>query len=350
MTSCILQPARVAAASVVMMLALAALAGCSFQPDEEVWEISGPVFGTSYHISVVLPEDRQRLEALAQGIDDALEEVDASMSTWREDSELSKLNRLKDQSDWTPVSESLFEVLARSDEISRLTDGAFDVTIGPVVNLWGFGPDARPEHVPSDEDLARALASTGFKNLSLQTNPPAVKASKTQYIDLSAIAKGYGVDVVARYLDSEGVKAYLVEIGGEVRTQGKKPNGGVWRLAIEQPAEGGEQKVSRIITLPSRAMATSGDYRNYYESEGRRFSHTIDPETGKPITHNLASVTVITDDSMSADALATGFTVMGYERAAELATRENIAAYFIVRTENGFETHQTPAFSSYITQ
>lgn len=350
MTSCILQPARVAVASIVMMLALVALAGCSFQPDEEIWEISGPVFGTTYHISVVLPEDRQRLEALAQGIDDALDGVDASMSTWREDSELSKLNRLKDQSHWIPVSEPLFEVLARSDEISRLTDGAFDVTIGPVVNLWGFGPQARPEHVPSDEDLARALASTGFKNLSLQTNPPAVKASKTQYIDLSAIAKGYGVDVVARYLDSEGVKAYLVEIGGEVRTQGKKPDGSVWRLAIEQPAEGGEQKVSRIITLPSRAMATSGDYRNYYESEGRRFSHTIDPETGKPITHNLASVTVITDDSMSADALATGFTVMGYERAAELATRENIAAYFIVRTKNGFETHQTPAFSSYITQ
>ncbi|MDN6318727.1 MAG: FAD:protein FMN transferase [Marinobacter sp.] len=350
MTSCILQPARVAFASVILTLALVTLAGCSFQPDEKIWEISGAVFGTSYHISVVLPEDRERLEVLAEGIDKALEGVDASMSTWREDSELSKLNRLEDQSDWIPVSAPLFEVLARSDEISRLTNGAFDITIGPVVNLWGFGPNARPEHIPSDDALSHALAATGFENLRLQADPPAVKAVKPQYIDLSAIAKGYGVDVVARYLDSEGVNAYLVEIGGEVRTQGKKPDDSVWKLAIEQPAEGGEHTVNRIVTLPSMALATSGDYRNYYESQGQRFSHTIDPETGKPIAHNLASVTVITDDSMSADALATGFTAMGYERASALATRENIPAYFIIRTKNGFESHQTPAFSSYVTQ
>ncbi|GGE58911.1 FAD:protein FMN transferase [Streptosporangium jomthongense] len=350
MTSSIVQPARVAIASVLAMLVLAALAGCSFQQEDEVWEISGPVFGTLYHISVVLPEDHERLEVLAQGIDEALEKVDASMSTWRENSELSKLNHLDDQSDWTPVSEPLFEVLSRSLEISRLTDGAFDITIGPVVNLWGFGPDARPEQVPSDEALARTLAATGFEHLSLRADPPAVKADRPQYIDLSAIAKGYGVDVVARYLDSEGVKAYLVEIGGEVRTQGRKPDGSAWRLAIEQPVEGGEHTVNRIVTLPSGAMATSGDYRNYYESEGRRFSHTIDPETGKPIEHHLASVTVIADDTMTADALATGFTVMGYERASALATRENIPAYFIIRAENGFESHQTPAFSSYVIQ
>tara|TARA_R100000935_G_C2816792_1_gene157711 strand:- start:118 stop:1158 length:1041 start_codon:yes stop_codon:yes gene_type:complete len=345
-----LEPARVAFASVFMMLALVALAGCSFQPDEEIWEISGPVFGTSYHISVVLPEDHEKLEALAKGIEDALESVDASMSTWREDSELSKLNRREDQSDWIPVSDALFEVLARADEISRLTDGAFDVTIGPVVNLWGFGPEARPEKIPSEESLDRALATTGYEQLALRPEPPALKAAVRQYIDLSAIAKGYGVDVVARYLDSEGIEAYLVEIGGEIRTSGKKPDGNVWRLAVEQPVEGTEHRINLVVSLPSRSMATSGDYRNYYESDGRRFSHTIDPETGQPIAHHLASVTVIADDSMTADALATGFTVMGYERASALATRENIPAYFIIRTESGFEGHQTPAFSSYVTQ
>ncbi|WP_417514388.1 FAD:protein FMN transferase [Marinobacter sp.] len=350
MTFRMFQPARAASVSIFMMLALVALAGCSFQPDEEVWEISGPVFGTTYHISVVAPTDHEKLETLANGIDEALEGVDASMSTWRKDSELSKLNRQEDQSDWVSVSEGLYEVLAKADEISRLTAGAFDVTIGPVVNLWGFGPDARPEQIPSEESLARVLSSTGFEQLALRADPPAVKAALPQYIDLSAIAKGYGVDVVARYLDSEGIESYLVEIGGEVRTSGVKPDGSVWRLAIEQPVEGAEHMINLIVALPSRAMATSGDYRNYYESEGRRFSHTIDPETGKPITHNLASVTVIADDSMSADALATGFTVMGYERASALATRENIPAYFIIRTENGFEGHQTPAFSSYVTQ
>jgi thiamine biosynthesis lipoprotein len=350
MTSRIFQPVWVTFASVLTALVLVTLAGCSFKPDEQIWEISGPVFGTSYHISVVLPEDHERLEKLAQGIEGTLEGVDASMSTWRKDSELSKLNRLEDQSDWIPVSEPLYEVLSRSVEISLLTDGAFDITIGPVVNLWGFGPEARPEQVPSDDELAQALASTGFEHLSLRAQPPAVKASRPQYVDLSAIAKGYGVDVVARYLDSEGIQAYLVEIGGEVRTQGIKPDGSVWRLAIEQPSEGGQHSVNRIVNLPSKAMATSGDYRNYYESEGRRFSHTIDPKTGKPIAHRLASVTVIANDSMTADALATGFTVMGYKRASALATRENIPAYFIIRAENGFESHQTPAFSSYVTQ
>ncbi|HTN33575.1 MAG TPA: FAD:protein FMN transferase [Marinobacter sp.] len=349
MTSCMLQPVRAVLAGAVIVLATAALAGCSFQPEEKIWEISGSVFGTSYHIDVVLNEDSSRLEELAAGIQSELDDVDASMSTWRKDSELSQLNSKPDQSEWTPLSEPLYEVLRKSEEVSRLTNGAFDVTVGPAVNLWGFGPDARPEHVPSDEVLAQVLARIGHEHLVLRADPPAIRSDVPQYIDLSGIAKGYGVDVVARYLDKQGVGAYLVEIGGEVRSRGRKPNGEVWRLAIEQPVSESRQ-VSRIIALDNRAMATSGDYRNYYESEGHRFSHTIDPVTGKPIAHNLASVTVIAEDCMTADALATGFNVMGFSQAKELATRENIAVYFIVRTENGFEEHQTPAFSSYVIQ
>jgi thiamine biosynthesis lipoprotein len=296
-----------------------------------------------------LTEDPEKLETLASGIDEVLEDVDASMSTWRDDSELSLFNQRNDQSEWVPVSAGLFEVLQKAREISSMTGGAFDVTIGPVVNLWGFGPQARPEQVPSEESLAMALAATGYEKLELRADPPAVRATPPQYVDLSAIAKGYGVDAVARFLENEGIEAYLVEIGGEVRVNGRKPDGSTWRLAIEQPVSEGRE-VNRVVALESRAMATSGDYRNYYESEGRRYSHTIDPETGKPIAHRLASVTVIADDCMTADALATGFNVMGYEQANELAVRENIPAYFIVRTEEGFETHQTPAFSSYVTQ
>ncbi len=349
MTSRMLRPVRVGFASAVLALAGLALAGCSFEPEENVWEISGPVFGTQYHINVVMTDDQARLEALAEGIEGELEMVDAAMSTWRADSELSQLNQAEDQSEWTSLSQPLFEVMQRAQAISELTEGAFDVTIGPVVNLWGFGPQARPEQVPSDQELAQTLAATGYDKLELRAQPPAVRAEPRQYIDLSAIAKGYGVDVVARYLESEGIEAYLVEIGGEVRVNGRKPNGDAWRLAIEQPTSEARE-VNRVVALDSRAMATSGDYRNYYESEGQRFSHTIDPGTGRPIEHNLASVTVIADDCMSADALATGFNVMGFEQAQALATRENIPAYFIVRTENGFETHQTPAFSSYVTQ
>lgn len=349
MTARMIRPARVTLASALSALALVVLAGCSFQPEEQVWEISGPVFGTTYHINVVLTEDQERLETLASGIEAVLENVDASMSTWRSDSELSRFNRMDDQSEWVPVSNGMLEVLQTAQEVSRLTSGAFDVTIGPVVNLWGFGPEARPEQVPSPEALDQVLAATGFEKLELRADPPAVRATPAQYVDLSAIAKGYGVDVVARFLEGEGIQAYLVEIGGEVRVNGRKPDGSAWRLAIEQPVSEGRQ-VNRVVALESRAMATSGDYRNYYESEGRRYSHTIDPETGEPITHNLASVTVLADDCMTADALATGFNVMGYERANELAVRENIPAYFIVRTEDGFETHQTPAFSSFVTQ
>lgn len=344
-----LRPVRVAVVSAFLALALAALAGCSFEAEEKVWEISGGVFGTSYHINVVLTDDQQRLENLAKGIEAELEKVDAAMSTWREDSELSQLNRMPDQSEWIGISGPLHEVLAKAIEVSELTGGAFDVTVGPVVNLWGFGPRARPEKAPEEQELARVLSETGYEKLELRSQPPSLRAAQPQYIDLSAIAKGYGVDVVARYLDSEGVNAYLVEIGGEVRVRGRKPGGDAWRLAIEQPVSDGRQ-VNRVVALENRAMATSGDYRNYYESEGRRYSHTIDPETGKPITHNLASVTVLAEDCMTADALATGFNVMGFERAHALATRENIPAYFIIRTENGFETHQTPAFSSYVIQ
>lgn len=349
MTFSMVRPARVALVSALTALVLAVLAGCSFQPEEKIWEISGPVFGTSYHINVVLTEDQERLETLADGIEEVLEVVDASMSTWREDSELSLFNQRTDQSDWVSVSDGLYEVLQKADEISTLTDGAFDVTIGPVVNLWGFGPQARPEQVPSEELLAKAVSATGFEKLDLRNSPPAVRATPPQYVDLSAIAKGYGVDAVARFLEEQGVQAYLVEIGGEVRVNGRKPDGSTWRLAIERPVSEARE-VNRVVALDSHAMATSGDYRNYYESEGRRYSHTIDPATGAPIAHRLASVTVIADDCMTADALATGFNVMGYERANALAVRENIPAYFIVRTDKGFETHQTPAFSSYVTQ
>lgn len=349
MTFRMIRPARVARAGVFLTLALVALAGCSFEAEEQIWEIAGPVFGTQYHINVVLTGDEARLENLGEGIEGVLEEVDAAMSTWREDSELSRLNSREDQSQWTDISAPLYEVLAGAADVSRLTEGAFDITIGPVVNLWGFGPEARPDKAPDDDILAERLSATGYEKLELRADPPALRASQPQYIDLSAIAKGYGVDAVARYLESAGVMSYLVEIGGEVRVNGRKPDGSAWRLAIEDPVSERRQ-INRVVALDQHAMATSGDYRNYYESEGRRYSHTIDPESGVPIRHNLASVTVIAENTMLADALATGFNVMGYERAQALATRENIAAYFIVRGDDGFESHYTPAFTSFLTQ
>ncbi|WP_166261106.1 FAD:protein FMN transferase [Marinobacter salicampi] len=338
---------RTRPALIAMVFALAVLAGCSFEPEAKVWEISGPVFGTRYSINVVLTDDPERLETLADGVTSVLEEVDASMSTWRADSELSQFNSVQDQNKWFPLSEPLYRVLSESERISELSGGAFDITIGPVVNLWGFGPEARPEQAPDEETLAQRLSLVGYEKLTLRQDPPAVKASHQQYLDLSAIAKGFAVDAVAEYLVQQGVDGFLVEIGGEVRAQGRKPGDQPWRLAIEEPVED-QRQVNRVVVLEGKSMATSGDYRNYYEADGVRYSHTIDPADGKPIDHRLASVTVIADNCMRADGLATAFNVLGYERAMALATRENVAAYFIVRGETGFETHHTPAFSSYL--
>ncbi len=342
MTSSWIRPALALVAAATL-----ALAGCSFEPEEKIWEISGGVFGTSYTVDLVLAEDPDKLDALAAGIETVLEQVDSSMSTWRPESELSRFNTVEDQSQWFPISRPLFEVLAAARNISELSDGAFDVTVGPVVNLWGFGPQARPETVPDEATLAAVLADVGYETLELREEPPAVRSSRRQYVDLSAIAKGYAVDAVSEYLAGEGIEAFLVEIGGEVRAHGRKPGNEPWRLAIEEPISEARQ-VNRIVVLENQAMATSGDYRNYYEAEGQRFSHTIDPDTGRPIGHNLASVTVIVENCALADGLATAFNVMGHERAMALATRLNLAAYFIVRGEAGFETYQTPAFSSYI--
>ncbi len=347
MASALSRPVRVTMASILGVLVVAALAGCSFEPDEKVWEISGGAFGTRYHINVVLTDDRETLEDLSQGIEETLESVDASMSTWREDSELSRFNQQRDQSDWTPVSGALFEVLQAAKEVSERSGGAFDVTIGPVVNLWGFGPEGRPDKVPDDGELEDRLDHTGFEFLELDPERQAVRAGQRQYVDLSAIAKGYGVDAVARYLESEGVDRYLVEIGGEVRVNGRKPDGSAWRLAVEEPVAEARQ-VNRVVAMDGGAMATSGDYRNYYESDGRRYSHTIDPATGRPVAHRLASVTVIAPSSMMADAWATAFTVLGYEEGYRLALQENMAVYFIVREGGGFQTYHTPAFATYL--
>lgn len=333
--------------ALVALLCSVALAGCSFEPDREIWEISGPVFGTQYHIKVALTDDEGRLENLAGGITGVLEDVDAAMSTWREDSELSRFNRHEQKGEWFPVSDPLFEVLAEAQRVSRLSEGSFDITVGPVVNLWGFGPEARPDQVPPDDVLTQRMADTGYEKLELNAGDKAIRSDYPLYLDLSAIAKGYAVDAVARYLADAGVEAYLVEIGGEVNAHGRKPDGEVWRLAIEKPVSR-ERTVQQVVALENRAMATSGDYRNYYEADGKRYSHTIDPATGHPISHRLASVSVITDDCMTADAMATALNVMGEERGYAFAVQHDIAAYFIYRAENGFETKYTPAFSSFL--
>jgi thiamine biosynthesis lipoprotein len=230
--------------------------------------------------------------------------------------------------------------------VSRLSNGAFDVTVGPLVNLWGFGPDPVQLKPPADAAIDAALERVGYDRLHVDCSRPAIrKDTPDVYVDLSACAKGFAVDRATELLDARGIRHYLVEIGGELRMRGLNADGEAWSVAIETPADAG-RTVGRIVTLTDKAMATSGDYRNFFEYRGERYSHTIDPRTGRPTTHNLAAVTVVGDSTVLADAMATALLVLGPRAGLELAVREGIPAYFQVRTEGGFSEASTPAFAA----
>jgi thiamine biosynthesis lipoprotein len=328
----------------LVLFALLALVGCDRSPEAHRFE--GPIFGTGYHVTVYGDFSDRQLTSLKDGIDDALEDVDRLMSTYKPESELSRFNA-------APVGEPFAlspptaQVIDEAIEIGELSNGAFDVTVGAAVNLWGFGPDKRPDEIPSDAEIAEALDEVDFRALHLNGNR--LTKTKPVYVDLSGIAKGYGVDHVAARLDALGVTSYLVEVGGEIRTRGTKPGGEPWRVAVEKPVSR-ERSVQRVLELEDVAVATSGDYRNYYEEDGRRYSHTIDPRTGRPITHHLASVTVVAEQCSTADGLATALEVLGPKKGMALANREDIAAYFIVKTDEGFKTELSDAFHAYLAE
>ena len=280
------------------IVALAVATACASRPSDPLsYELVGSTMGTRYVVKVIVGDgaggadgdDGGSEAALRELIETELELVDRLMSTYREDSELSRFNR---HADVTPfvVSDATFEVLAEAERISTWTDGAFDITVGPLVEAWGFGaaPAAQP---PSDDELEGLRQRIGFATLRLDAAALTVRKTELRVEgDLSAIAKGYAVDRVAEALEAAGFPRYMVEVGGEVRAGGLNAEAAPWRIAIEQPDAASFQS---IVPLTDAAMATSGDYRSFYEWEGRRISHTIDPRTGRPVEHALASVTVV---------------------------------------------------------
>lgn len=323
----------------VFVLVILALYGCSNKP--EVLTISGTKMGTSYHITVIA--DQLPPDDLEQQIEQLLAKVDSSMSTYEKDSEISQFNRLPVGQTLT-VSQEFAEVVKISRQIWQLSNGAFDPTIGPLVDLWGFGPDERHESIPSSKTIELTKAQIGFDYVVLDE----YKLSKTKAValDLSAVAKGYAVDRVADLLEMLALPNYLVEIGGEIRVSGFNSDGVLWRIAMEQPQLFAE--VDRVINITDIAVATSGDYRNYFEKDGVRYSHTIDPLTGKPIVHNLASVTVLTQSCAEADAWATAFSVMGAEQSLKLAEQLDIAVYMLVRQNGQFVPRTSAAFDLFV--
>ena len=320
------------------------LAGCgNDHAPLPLLELTGSTMGTSYSVKLVALPSQTDAEALQAQIDNGLSRIEQRMSTYRTDSELSLFNS-SESTDWVEVSAELCGVIEQALSVSEITS-AFDITVGPLVNLWGFGPDDTLPEPPDNNVIEETLQYTGFTMLHTQCMTPAIRKDRADvYVDLSAYAKGYAVDQIAMLLSDQGLNNFMIEIGGELRMHGHNPDGKLWSVAIEKPAEF-ESAVQTIVQITDVAIATSGDYRNFYLFAGQRYSHTIDPNTGYPVTHKTAAVSVVSDTAAFADAMATALLVLGVDEGLALAEREGIAAYFMLRTDSGMEAYSTAAFA-----
>ena len=305
------------------------LSGCAYEV------VTGSAMGTSYAITAKCPE---RIPAAAVAA--LLGRIDARMSTYDEASELMRFNR-SPVGEWVPVSRELVEVVAAAKTVAEHTGGALDPTVAPLVALWGFGPSAKETSGrPADSAIRSALLSVGHRHVRYRRSPPALAKDRPLSMDLSAIAKGHAVDRMADVLHAAGCRAFLVEFGGEIRAVGSAPSGGPWRIGVDAPSGG---QLEEPIRLRDAALATSGDYRQYTERDGRRDAHIIDPRSGYPVRHRLASVTVVAESARSADAYATALMVLGERDGTRFAADAGLAALFIVRTDAGFETRRSAA-------
>ncbi|MGM0481636.1 MAG: FAD:protein FMN transferase [Pseudomonadota bacterium] len=323
----------------LVLMGLAFLVSCSDAPQSI--QFSGNTMGTSYNVTLFSKDPRHSKREIQKKVDTVLAQVNAQMSTYDSQSELSRFNQHHSRQP-VVISRDLERVVSRALEIGEQTSGQLDITVGPLVNLWGFGPQAKPQQVPTEQQLEQVADYVGYQKLSIE-NHQLIKQHPQLYVDLSTIAKGYGVDRVAFLLEDIDITQYLIDIGGEIRTHGGKPDGQPWRVAIEKPVSG-ERSIQQIVSMNEGALATSGDYRNFYQENGRRYSHIINPLTAEPIQHNLVSVSVYADDAMSADAYATALLVMGSEQAKAFVQQRNMAAFLVIKTSDGFQQWVSPAF------
>lgn len=326
------------------------ISACGSDNTLQSYHFSGPTMGTQYNITIVLEEGQLLpLEAneLQQKIDLWLQQFNQIMSTYIPDSELMQLNDAPIETQ-VSLSKPLFEVLEISGRIHHASGGSFDATVGPLVNLWGFGPQASIETRPAQHLIDEQLAKIGQHKLVLQPEGPSATKKDQLFIDLSAVAKGYGADVIAARFEEIGVVNYLIEVGGEIRVNGRSALQRPWRLGVEQPSLLHSGDSRQTINVSRGGVATSGDYRNYFEQDGVRYSHTINPRTGAPVTHALASVTVIADTAAEADAWATALSVIGPADALVVANNNNLAVYLIVKSGDGFTESHNSLFTPYI--
>jgi thiamine biosynthesis lipoprotein len=334
---------------IVAAIVAAFIAAVASATHAETLTFGGPTMGTTYHVrfaaSKSSPIDAQ---ALQREVESLLAEIDRQMSTYRDDSELSRFNRAS-AGEWFAVSPATAEVVAAAQEISRKTRGPLDITVGPLVRLWNFGPKktsmARSNfEPPSEAAIQSARKLVGYEKLEARIDPPALrKLTEGLEVDLSSIAPGYAVDQIGAMLSEQGITEYIVEIGGEIRAAGRRDDGKPWRVAIERPLLK-RREMYAAVALEDAAISTAGDYRKFFEHDGKRYSHIIDPGTGRPVEHTLASVTVAADTCLEADGWDTALLVMGQDRGFDYAEKNGIAALFIVRGETDQAARTTVAW------
>lgn len=331
-------------------VALLVLAGCDNQPAKEStgMVLEGKTMGTFWRASLA-GVDKTRQSELRAKIQAQLDADDRLLSTYKSDSALSRFNQSRSTEPYR-VSEGMSDIVTLSLRIGAKTDGAMDITVGPLVNLWGFGPDKQPVKTPDQAQIAAARALTGLQHLKvinqageqwLQKNLPGL------YVDLSTVGEGYAADHLARLMEQNGIGRYLVSVGGAVVTRGTNPDGKAWRVAIQKPTDR-ENAVQAVVDLNGHGISTSGSYRNYYELDGKRLSHVIDPTTGAPIQHRLVSATVIATTALEADGWDTGLMVLGTEKAKQIAQNEGLAVYLITKEGDGFSTWMSPQFKTFL--
>jgi thiamine biosynthesis lipoprotein len=311
-----------------------------------VTEFRGFTMGGTFSVKIVTARDELEtpgLHDVDRALRSALGRIEELMSTWDPDSELSRFNRSTSLEPFTVAPET-FEVFAWSLEVGILTGGALDVTIGPLVDAWGFGPGGPRRTLPTDDEIERLREGMGPRRVEL--DPVAVTVRKTRpevRCDLSSVVPGYAADRLSRELTDRGFTDFLVDVGGEVLARGRNEAGAPWQVAIERPELHGEA-IQRLVPISDLAITTAGDYRKYREVDGQRVAHILDPRTGRPLAHRLASVTVIDPLAVRADAFDTALMVLGPEEGMALATRLKLAALFIERSDNGFVERATPRF------
>jgi len=301
--------------------------------DKKETLISGETMGTTYHIKVVTGHF-DNISNLKAKIDHRLGQINQSMSTWIKDSEISRFNDLKKAGKKIEISDDFVQVMMVAEDLYRLTAGAWDGTVNPLVNLWGFGNAEMTNTIPPSEEITRLVSELGFNYLQLIKNRYLAKKRETISLDLASIAKGYAVDKIAELVEQNGIKNFLVEIGGEVYAAGSRVDGHPWKIGINTPRpDAPHDQVYKTITIKGKAFATSGDYRNFFEINGKRYSHIIDPRTGYPVDNGVVSVSVIADTCTFADGLATALMVMGSEKGLALVNRlDRVESLIIVRS------------------